>query len=174
MTTPELLTRLIAATEDMIERLESCIADGNGELEDDRPAILEAQEAVAAAKASLYPAEGETPQPVNLHGEEREFETEREGAYFVIMLGIIGDHWLARDDDDEVDLFDAQREAIERALLDGIDSGALYDAGVSEETIAAICAEWGIENAVDTWNSDMEDWTASVRQPSDNKEGETP
>jgi hypothetical protein len=61
MTTPELLTRLIAATEDMIERLESCIHDGNGELEDDRPAIQEAQEAVAAAKATLYPTEGETP-----------------------------------------------------------------------------------------------------------------
>ena len=66
MTTPELLTRLIAATEDMIERLEACIADGNGELEDDLSAIQEAQEAVAAAKAALYPAEGETPQPVNL------------------------------------------------------------------------------------------------------------
>lgn len=103
--------------------------------------------------------------------EEREFETEREGAYFVIMLGIIGNHWLARsEEDDDIDLLDAQREAIERAMLDGIDSGALYDAGVSDETIAAICAEWGIQNAVDTWNSDMEDWTASVRQPPDYKE----
>jgi hypothetical protein len=61
LTTPELLTRLIAATEDMIERLESCIADGNGELEDDRPAIQEAQEAVAAAKTALYPVEGGQP-----------------------------------------------------------------------------------------------------------------
>lgn len=54
MTTPEILARLIDATEDMIERLESCIADGNGELEDDRPAIAEAREAVDAAKATLY------------------------------------------------------------------------------------------------------------------------
>lgn len=100
--------------------------------------------------------------------EEREFATEREGAYFVIMLGVIGAHWLERGEDDEdVDLYDAQREAIESALYDSIDSGALYDAGVSDETIAAICAEFGIENVVDVWNSDMEDWTAAVRQPSD-------
>lgn len=105
--------------------------------------------------------------------EEREFATEREGAYFVIMLGVIGAHWLERDEDDEdVDLYDAQREAIQSALYDGIDSGALSDAGVTNETIAAICIEWGIENVVDTWNSDMEDWTATVRQPSDYKGGD--
>lgn len=92
MTTPELLTRLIAATEDMIERLESCIADGNGELEDDRPAIAEAQEAVAAAKATLYSAEGETPQPVNLRPVfDKIAETDR-GNY---VGELAEDNWLA-------------------------------------------------------------------------------
>ena len=62
MTAPEIITRLIAATEDMIERLESCIGDGNGELEDDRPAIAEAREAVAEAKEALFPVAG-TPEP---------------------------------------------------------------------------------------------------------------
>ena len=105
--------------------------------------------------------------------ELRDFATEREGAYFVIMLGVIGAHWLDRGEDDaDVDLYDAQREAIQSALYDGIDSGALYDAGVTDETIAAICEEWNIENAVDTWNSDAEDWTATVRQPVDWKGGE--
>jgi hypothetical protein len=55
MTAPEIITRLIAAAEDMIERLESCIADGNGELEDDRPAIADARAAIAAAKETVYP-----------------------------------------------------------------------------------------------------------------------
>lgn len=105
--------------------------------------------------------------------EERGFANEREGAYFVIMLGVIGEQWLRRGEDDEdVDLHDAQREAIQSALYVGIDSGALYDAGVTDETIAAICEEWGIENVVDVWNSDAEDWTVAVRQASDQKGGE--
>lgn len=107
--------------------------------------------------------------------EEREFATELEGAYFVIMLGVIGARWLERDEEDEdVDLLDAQREAIQSALYDGIDSGALYDAGVTDKTIASICEEWGIENVVDVWNSDAEDWTAAVRQPPDYKGEEAP
>ena len=62
MTAPEIITRLIAATEDMIERLESCIDDGNGELEDDRPAIADAKDAIAQAKEALFPVAG-TPEP---------------------------------------------------------------------------------------------------------------
>jgi hypothetical protein len=85
--------------------------------------------------------------------EEIAHETEREGAYFVIMLAIMGNQWLERpEEEDEIELFDYQREAIESALLVSMDSGALADAGVSDKTIAAICEEWQIPNVVETWS----------------------
>lgn len=88
--------------------------------------------------------------------ESNEFATEREGAYFVIMIGIACRGWLDRSEKDrEIDLFDFQRRAIEGALLDGISAGSLDDAGVSDETIAAICTEWNIPNVIDTWGADL-------------------
>lgn len=85
--------------------------------------------------------------------DEKPHATEREGAYFVMLLAIMGEHWLDRPDEDaDVELFDYQREAVTTALLVSMDSGALADAGVSEETIAAICEEWQIPNVVETWS----------------------
>lgn len=85
--------------------------------------------------------------------EEIPHTTEREGAYFVIMLVLLGENWLKRpEEENDVELFDYERKAIEAALLTSMDSGALADAGVSAETIAAICEDWNIPNVVETWS----------------------
>lgn len=95
MTAPEIITRLIATAEDMIERLESCIADGNGELEDDRPAIADAKDAITQAKEALFPVAG-APEPEGKATDLRTLidkivETD-EGNY----TGSLGyDNWLA-------------------------------------------------------------------------------
>lgn len=91
MTAPEIITRLIAATEDMIERLEECIADGNGELEDDRPAIAEAREAIAQAQAAIHPVEKPESKPADMR---LLFEkiVEADGDY---VGDLAEDNWLA-------------------------------------------------------------------------------